>query len=543
MSLTDVMEDVDYKRKNFNRDDVLYRHPLHMTEAHFVYHLSRDPEGHLTCNKDGNGEFICSPRHLKQLCMHRLVINPARMQKFKYHELPHDIYPALLSEAIFQRELQAITFFVSTWPHKVLDIQSIVPQEDILRSGYLTRPVEGQGSMSLVDSVIMGLLNIKPHAKLQTVNFIGFKNDRKLCRELTRLPMLWLNPSDRQAGYIHSLLRRSINLSKDKVQRYLNRIGCIYSLLDPCFRHGNKIGPITILIDCKITLDDVPIGLALQYETPFRFACKRLWMEPILEVVLPPNVINRVLDPRHITHFELTDENLCSDLTKFDLVLEGLLLLPGLQALSLHNSLHTNLHGNAAYELNQTLQQMNQLRKLNFSSCTLRDNLDTLLSNLAMPLIYLNLRDCRLTTMDMQFLYQWQPIEGLQELNLSRNNLKAVALLTVGFLQKMPKIACFSVSYCCFSPIALKQVTRRCVDCSHLKIIGLQAFTPPPLPDLREMLEDCANIPTLQRCSLLPEAYAFPGCNEVMRAANREGILNICCQLLDEMGRTDIELE
>ncbi len=108
--------------------------------------------------------------------MHRLVVNPARMHKFKYHEIPHDLYPALLTEAIFQRELQTITFLVSTWPHKILDIRSVLPREDIMRSGYLTRPIEGQGSMSLVDSIIMGLLNIKPHAKLHSVNFIGFKN-------------------------------------------------------------------------------------------------------------------------------------------------------------------------------------------------------------------------------------------------------------------------------------------------------------------------------------------------------------------------------
>lgn len=47
-----------------------------------------------------------------------------------------------------------------------------------------------------------------------------------------------------------------------------------------------------------MTLDDVPIGLALQEGTPFRFACQRLWVEHISDVCLPLNVLNRVLEPR-----------------------------------------------------------------------------------------------------------------------------------------------------------------------------------------------------------------------------------------------------
>ena len=59
-----------------------------------------------------------------------------------------------------------------------------------------------------------------------------------------------------------------------------------------------SLGPVTIVLDCKVTLDDVPIGLVLQHVTPFRFVCKRLWTEPIAEVTLPTKLIPTVLDPR-----------------------------------------------------------------------------------------------------------------------------------------------------------------------------------------------------------------------------------------------------
>lgn len=65
MSLTDVMDDVDFKRKVFNTDEAEDRHPLWMTEGHYLYHLFRDADGHLCCCKDINGEPVCSPRYFK----------------------------------------------------------------------------------------------------------------------------------------------------------------------------------------------------------------------------------------------------------------------------------------------------------------------------------------------------------------------------------------------------------------------------------------------------------------------------------------------
>lgn len=62
MSLTDVMDDVDYERQNFTQNEALTQHPLWLTESHFVYHLQRNADGHLTFKRDFDGEPICSPR-------------------------------------------------------------------------------------------------------------------------------------------------------------------------------------------------------------------------------------------------------------------------------------------------------------------------------------------------------------------------------------------------------------------------------------------------------------------------------------------------
>ena len=62
MAVADIMDDIDYKTINFNVEEAEFRHPLWMTESHFVYNLYRDNDGHLNCHRNPAGEPICSPR-------------------------------------------------------------------------------------------------------------------------------------------------------------------------------------------------------------------------------------------------------------------------------------------------------------------------------------------------------------------------------------------------------------------------------------------------------------------------------------------------
>ena len=65
--MTSAMEDVHYRKHNFNSDPGEERHPLWMTEKHFCYHLAKDHLGQLECIKDTWGQRIRSPRwvHVK----------------------------------------------------------------------------------------------------------------------------------------------------------------------------------------------------------------------------------------------------------------------------------------------------------------------------------------------------------------------------------------------------------------------------------------------------------------------------------------------
>ncbi|GAB1608900.1 uncharacterized protein LOC115231204 [Argonauta hians] len=386
VSWPDAMEDVDYQAKNFTQDVVSLYHPLWVTQGHYIYHLLKDHTGKLCCQTDKEGEPLCSPRFLSQLSIMKLVCDPSRMRRMKCGDIPCDVFPALLSEALLQKELISIEYLVSNWPQPVLDIQSLMGLEDYLRPGYLTHVLgEGNGNMCLLDCLMMGLINLKSTSPLREVNFLGFKNDKKLCRELARLPILWMEPKKRRVHFIHGIVSKIIDISPDRVRRFLNRISSIYSNMDPYIRHGNKIGPIKIRINCKVTLDDVPIGLALQKVSPFRFDCTRVWMESIAEIYLPLRNIPLLINPKCITHLEVEDPNLCGDVFKLTDFLDGVCLLPNLDVLSLPNTLHVNMCPESPYMLNHVLRLLPNLRKLHLPSCNLRDSLDVILAGLLRP--------------------------------------------------------------------------------------------------------------------------------------------------------------
>lgn len=224
-------------------------------------------------------------------------------------------------------------------------------------------------------------------------------------------------------------------------------------------------------------------------------------------------------------------------------MLEGILLLPNLKALSLPNTIHTDIYPESAPKLNMMLKNMKSLKKLNFSSSNLKDSLNVLLNGLS-SIQYLSLRDCRLTQIDLQFLLNWDSSPGLVEINLSRNNLKTLASLCAQLIETMKKLVCFSASYCSFTVHDLQSIVAKCCDtCTCLKLLGLQTYTPLPLEDIKSILQEASSIDTLQRCLLFPEHYAFPGNNELSRYENKENLVETCEEFLANIGRSDIEID
>jgi len=86
-------------------------------------------------------------------------------------------------------------------------------------------------------------------------------------------------------------------------------------------------------------------------------------------------------------------------------------------------------------------------------------------------------------------------------------------------------------------------IARECKECSFLKVLCLQGYTPPPHDDILQLLYICSQIRTLQKAVLFPETYAFPGNVEAEREANKYHTLRFSCRYLELRGRPDIMLE
>lgn len=86
-------------------------------------------------------------------------------------------------------------------------------------------------------------------------------------------------------------------------------------------------------------------------------------------------------------------------------------------------------------------------------------------------------------------------------------------------------------------------IARECKECSRLKVLCMQGYTPPPRDDILELLLICSQIRTLQKAILFPEAYAFPGNIEQEREMNKYQTMALSYRFMEMKGRFDIQLE
>jgi len=125
---------------------------------------------------------------------------------------------------------------------------------------------------------------------------------------------------------------------------------------------------------------------------------------------------------------------------------------PNLRVLSLPDCINVTVNVTIASDFNACLRSLPYLQRLNLSYCNVKDNLNKILAGLNQrSLVYLNLKDCRLTENDLFFLANWRLLSGLRELNLSCNDLQHLDQVVILMLERMPFITCLSISFCSLS--------------------------------------------------------------------------------------------
>ncbi|CAL8101626.1 unnamed protein product [Calicophoron daubneyi] len=427
-----------------------------------------------------------------------------------YHDLPVNLLNQLLREAILQRDCAAIAGLVANWTSDQIIIRRLISPEELpLSPSYLTKPSfvlvspeTERGSRttlvkgpSLLDAFMLGLLTRQPVCKLTSIDFTGFEEDRRVSIELSRLPILWMKPENRNSAIVrrHLMASLHIGIPRKRLESYFARIARIYAIYEGELGHGEPFETVTVHLDCNMTVDEVALGLSLQSLTPFRFSCNRLLLQRLPEIHFPPYSLIRLFDPLSITQFEMEDPSLGSSLAVvLPSAVGWLISLRNLRACSLpacippppefvplqtqrtaapifcqqtagrsqpavtsssassvsssavpfaaSNTGSSTANTAPAFTstaaacrlLNRALISLRYLQRLGLARCHLTGQLKILLNGLSQPLEYLNLSDCCLAPEDINFLVlQWRPLRGLYELNLSRNNLSKVPELTL----------------------------------------------------------------------------------------------------------------
>ena len=224
-------------------------------------------------------------------------------------------------------------------------------------------------------------------------------------------------------------------------------------------------------------------------------------------------------------------------------LLAGLAALPNLHALSIPNAIDIQIKEDMASQLNKVIVSLPHLQRLNLSYCNLQGQLQSLLKDMRQHMIYLNLKDCRLDDEDLLFLLGWRPLVTLNELNLSCNNLNLLDQVVIMLLERMSHITCFSVMNCQLTVHSLVLIAHAVKECSFIKVLSLQGYTPLSIADTFEILNVVSQVRTLQKVIVFPEAYGHPGSNEQERKLNRAHMATACCRYLASTGRRNIWLE
>nr|CDS15970.1 hypothetical protein EgrG_000838100 [Echinococcus granulosus] len=426
------------------------------------------------------------------------------------------------------------------------------------------------------------------------------KNQR-VSIELSRLPLLWMSPERRGSEDVRQQIRGSLQLAiqDQRFDRYFTRISTIYNLHEGDFCHEQNFEPLTICLDCNMSVDEVAFGLALQSMTPFRFSCNRLLMRRLPELQLPVFNLIRLLDPLSITQFELEDPELgAGSMGGLPSALGWLASLRNLRACSLPacippplNTTTTSSSAAAIAKpsnlgpcrlLNRSLISLRHLQRLSLARCYLQGQLQLLLGALNQPLEYLNLQDCCLCVEDVEFLaFSWRPLSGLYELNISRNNLARVPETTLAQLfcktcfSHIGHLTCLSLAYTCLSfdrllwtlrlfareikasdtstktmsaaaqnwPISSDESDAECLSsrCT-LRVLCIQNFIPPSTEVSHSLLHLAITLPRLRLLQLYPAFYAFPGVNEKEQQANRTQAILQSNTYVRRRGRRGIEV-
>lgn len=568
-SIADIEDYDSYSFHYPNKYDQV--RPLELTTQSQVYSLCINEKGYRQfVYDDSTGKPVATPRSLLMLCVNKIINDDQLLKKLNNQNVSANIFNLVFREAILFSEFSLIAHLISIWPSSYLKLSDLISSE-IINADSLSKPMFSCGP-TVLDYVLLGILISRPCSRLVTIDFTGFHRDLKLTREISHLSLLWLKPENRNFQNIHEKIKSYCYFEKNSLIRYLENFNEIYQEYDRLIQHENNYTERHLIIDCHINCEDVTLGLAMQYFTPFRFHARKVWCSYGFlesEYSFKNYDLLSLINPNIITHICIKDLfmietptdiiYLCSVFEK----LNNLIALSLIRVLNFYPSNYSNEEINqVCFRINRTLRRSYKLRKIDLSFNFLRTRLFSLLRGLVQPLDYLNLQDCRLDSADISFL-NTQPmlkvLRTVKELNLSMNDFSQSHSIVSNIISNCTHLNCLSISYCqipidvicqnLVGSILLDNNNNNTADnndesvtkFSKLKVIYIQPFTPPKMHEIMDIIHSFSRIKSLEKFCFLPSLYAFPGTNDYEREKSATKIIQICSSILESKGRSDIE--
>ncbi|CAF0790880.1 unnamed protein product [Didymodactylos carnosus] len=575
------MLDLSYDLFNVRVDRA--KKPLIRIKNHFYYPLQQTDDGKYSLIRGLNNKPLKCPRRLLALCIRKLIQNECFLLLcIQQQLLSTNIYYSMAQEAIFNCEYQILEILISCWPCTRLDITKLIPvtmsyndDEDnvTIQHDYLSIILEKklQDGSTLLDYISMGIVNKQPRmSRLKIVDFRACSSSIQMTKEVCRLPLLWISPTRRSANRLLLQMKHGMCIDKVKLEQYLDGFNYVYQFYDKSIsheinsgsliKHGFMSKPIKILLDCHIVNEDTLLGLQIQQLTPFRFHFRKLWISYYIKQCLMANTsfdLNPILfltNVETITHLHLSDINMDATEKELTLLVRCLSNLRNLRVLCLQRILnlypqrYTHVHflTDLCQDFNRLFRRLIYLRKLDLSYSYLRSHIRTLLTGLIQPLDYLNLQDCRLTSIDIEFINSMRNIRYIRELNLSMNDFSTCSTIIINIVEKIPNLVSLSLAYCQLNPSTLVQLATCFKSVNEqktsIRYLSLKGFIPYLNWEFLDLLHAYANLMTLKKLLLFPQLYAYPGANDDEREITARDLYRRCCTILQTLGRTDLEL-
>jgi hypothetical protein len=300
----------DYDTTNFHFQNKFdQQRPLQLTTHTYTYRLRLTDKGTRQFIYDNTDKKpLATTRSLLMLCVNKLVMDEKLIHKLTKDNVSANIFSLVFKEAILFGEFSLIAHLISIWPNSYLKLSDLISSE-IINAESLSKPLFNSGP-TVLDYVLLGILISKSTSRLKTIDFTGFHKDLKLTREISHLPLLWLKPDNRHYKLIQNKIKSRCFFEKMSLCRYLDNFSDIYQEYDRLIQHEVNYDEKNLIIDCHINCEDVTLGLALQYSTPFRFFTRKVWCSygfQESEYSFKNYDILNLINPNHLTHLCLKD--------------------------------------------------------------------------------------------------------------------------------------------------------------------------------------------------------------------------------------------